>query len=219
MPSAGTVECRGDTEDATSCGGSTAPACSQTRATNIRDLNAARGHPSVQLTGASPARDLDLATLQRDGVKVTGRLLGVEGTNLLFADDIRDNIEDAERRLAGILDRIDAVADGLGARKGPRPAPVPVPNGPATVDLRAARITSVVWATGFTRSYPWLALPVLDPRGEIRQREGQTAVAGLFTIGMPFQRVRKSSWLDGVGGDAIQLAAHIANDRRLPAAA
>ena len=189
------------------------------RATNVRDLVAARSQPSVQLTGASPARDLDLATLQRDGVRCTGRLLGVDGTKLLFADDLRENIEDAEHRLAGILDRVDTLADAMGASKEARPAPVPVPNGPAAVDLRAERITSVVWATGFTRSYPWLALPVLDARGEIRQREGRTAVAGLFTIGMRFQRVRKSSWLDGVGGDAIQLADHIADDRCVRAAA
>jgi putative flavoprotein involved in K+ transport len=189
------------------------------RAANIRDLVAARSQPSLQLTGASPARDLDLAALQRDGVRCTGRLLGVDGTQLLFADDLRENIDDAEHRLAAILDRVDALADAMGAAKEPRPVPVHVPKTPAGVDLRAERITSVVWATGFTRSYPWLALPVLDARGDIRQHEGRTAVAGLFTIGMRFQRVRKSSWLDGVGGDAIQLADHIADNRCVRAAA
>ena len=34
--------------------------------------------------------------------------------------------------------------------------------------MNAAGIRTVVWATGFTRHYPWLHLPVLDRDGSIR---------------------------------------------------
>ena len=82
------------------------------------------------------------------------------------------------------------------------------------VDLKAAGIDTVVWATGFTRRYPWLRVPVLDAEGEIRQRGGITPVPGLFVLGMHFQRRRKSAFIDGVGGDAEFLADHIARRAR-----
>jgi hypothetical protein len=80
---------------------------------------------------------------------------------------------------------------------------------PVTLDLRAEGIETVVWATGFKRTYPWLRVPVLDERGEIRHRDGVTPSRGLYVLGMQFQRQRKSAFLDGVGEDADYLAARI----------
>jgi putative flavoprotein involved in K+ transport len=88
-----------------------------------------------------------------------------------------------------------------------------------TIDLRETGIDTVVWATGFTRRYPWLRVPVLDERGEIRQRGGVTPVAGLYVLGMHFQRSRKSAFIDGVGTDAALLADRIVHDGALHAAA
>jgi putative flavoprotein involved in K+ transport len=85
--------------------------------------------------------------------------------------------------------------------------------------LRAAGIATVVWATGFTRRYPWLRVPVLDDHGEIRQREGITPVPGLFVLGMHFQRRRNSAFIDGVGDDAAFLAERIARRTRFDNAA
>ena len=76
--------------------------------------------------------------------------------------------------------------------------------------LQAERIGTVVWATGFRRAYPWLAVPVLDEHGEIRHASGVTPVPGLYVLGLQFQRRRKSAFIDGVGGDAEALAAHMA---------
>ena len=76
-------------------------------------------------------------------------------------------------------------------------------------DLRAGGIRTIVWATGYRRSYPWLKVPVLDPRGEIRHRGGVTPAPGLFVLGMHFQRRRKSAFIDGVGDDARELAGRI----------
>jgi putative flavoprotein involved in K+ transport len=79
-----------------------------------------------------------------------------------------------------------------------------------TIDLQAAGIDTVIWATGFTRRYPWLRVPVFDKRGEILQRGGITPASGLFVLGMHFQRRRKSAFIDGVGDDAAFLAERIA---------
>lgn len=78
------------------------------------------------------------------------------------------------------------------------------------LDLRAAGIRSVVWATGHRRTYPWLRLPVLDEHGEIRQRRGLTPVPGLYVLGQRFQHRRSSNFIGGVGRDAEYVADHIA---------
>jgi putative flavoprotein involved in K+ transport len=67
-----------------------------------------------------------------------------------------------------------------------------------------------VWVTGFRRLYPWLKVPVLDGRGEIRHEGGVVPFPGLYVIGLYFLRRRKSSFIDGVGRDALDLTTHLA---------
>jgi putative flavoprotein involved in K+ transport len=88
-----------------------------------------------------------------------------------------------------------------------------------TIDLQAAGIDTVIWATGFTRRYPWLRVQVFDERGEILHRCGITPVPGLFVLGMHFQRRRKSAFIDGVGDDATFLADRIVSRAAFGAAA
>ena len=40
---------------------------------------------------------------------------------------------------------------------------------------------------------------------------GVLPVPGMYVLGLPFLRRRKSSFLDGVGPDAIELATHLAH--------
>jgi hypothetical protein len=72
--------------------------------------------------------------------------------------------------LGRLLARIDATADAEGAppESWPPAFVVDAPS-PAMLDLRAERIWTVVWATGFRRDYAWLQVPVLDAAGEIRR--------------------------------------------------
>jgi putative flavoprotein involved in K+ transport len=121
----------------------------------------------------------------------------------------------ADTRLARLLQRIDIFAahTRLDAEVGPpepfEPFVWPAP-APTEIDLRAEGIRTVVWATGFRRLYPWLKVPVLDARGEIRHVGGVTPSAGLYVIGLYFLRRRNSSFIDGVGKDAADLTAHLA---------
>jgi putative flavoprotein involved in K+ transport len=181
------------------------------RAIDVADIDTARRSPSLQLAGSAMPHDLDLNVLQAGGVRLAGRLLAADGTRLTFAEDLRDRVAEADRRLDALLTRIDAIADLEDAPKSRRPEPVHVPVTPNAADVRADRIETVVWATGFTRSYPWLHVPVVGVRtGTVRQRGGITPVPGLYTVGMRFQRIRKSNWIDGVGDDARLVAEHIA---------
>jgi putative flavoprotein involved in K+ transport len=189
------------------------------RADRVQDLAAARRQPSLQLIGSTPPRDLDLNALQDEGVRLAGRLAGIDGARLSFADDLPASIADADAKLADVLARIAPVADAVGAPSAQPIARIRMPVAPTTLDIFAERITSVVWATGFRRSYPWLHAPVIDQHGDIRQRAGVTSVPGLYTIGMRFQRRRRSNFIDGVGDDAQFLARYIAAHDRVRALA
>jgi len=54
-------------------------------------------------------------------------------------------------------------------------------------------------------------VPVVDPKGYIRHDGGVVESPGVYLLGMPFLRRRKSSLIDGVGDDARDLSAHLAS--------
>ena len=183
-------------------------------AAEVRDLEASRRQPSLQLVGRPDHRTIDLATLHAAGVRVVGRAVGVRGGRVLLADDLAESVASAEARLARVLRRVDGYIEraGLAAEVPPAEAvaPVRLPPSPSALDLRAEGIRTVLWATGYRRSYPWLKLPVLDERGEIRHAGGLTPEPGLYVLGLHFLRRRNSTFLDGVGADARDLTDHLA---------
>ncbi len=190
---------------------------------DVRDLAAARREPSLQLVGTAARRALDLGVLQEEGVRLAGRAVGAADGRVFFASDLAETIAAADAKLARQLARVDAFIERERLPVPPAsaadlPRPVPVPVAPEEIDLRAAGIRTVLWATGYRRRYPWLHVPVLDAQGEIRHDGGVTPEPGLYVIGLPFLRRRNSSFLDGVGADARDLAAHIAERLTLTAA-
>jgi putative flavoprotein involved in K+ transport len=181
------------------------------------DVRASRGQPSLQLVGSHDHRSLDLATLQDAGVRLVGRLVGAYNRRVYLADDLAASIGRAEMKMTEQLDRVDRFVAQRGiqtAHAPDRPAPIPAPASPAVIDLGTEGIRTVVWATGYRREYPWLRVPILDARGEIVHNGGITPQAGMYAMGLNFMRRRNSSFLDGVGTDAVELADHIANRMR-----
>jgi putative flavoprotein involved in K+ transport len=155
---------------------------------------------------------IDLASLAARGVRVTGRALDADGARVTLSSDLCETTRAADAKLSRLLDRIDAFVERSALSAGPRerPRPVVLPPGAPVLDLRAERIASVVFATGFRRRYPWLHVPVLDDDGEVVHTGGVTSSPGLYVLGLQFLRRRSSSFLDGVGADAAHLAEHIA---------
>ncbi|MGC9369670.1 MAG: flavin-containing monooxygenase [Paracoccaceae bacterium] len=176
--------------------------------------------PSLQLIGAKDGRDIGLAELAVAGVRVAGRAIGCSGARVQFASSLAVECAAAELRRHRLLAEIDRhiAAARLSAPADPAAwapaAALAAP--PAALDLRAQRIATVVWATGFRRTYPWLKLSVLDPAGELVNRGGVTPIPGLYALGLPFMRHRSSAFIYGVGRDAEALVPSIARhlDRR-----
>jgi putative flavoprotein involved in K+ transport len=181
---------------------------------------AAASSPSLVLTGANGGQRLDLGVLHDLGVRIAGRLRRFDGARAVFADDLEANVAEAEERMRRVLDRIDQYADGaLGRDAAPGADDIPsfvLPAGPRSIDLHAAGVASVIWATGFRRSYPWLRVPVLDAARELMHRGGRTPAPRLYGLGLRFQRKRKSHFIGGVGEDAAHLAMAIAGPAAVP---
>jgi putative flavoprotein involved in K+ transport len=187
----------------------------------VRDPRRARREPSIQLRTGSATDELNLATLSDAGVVVTGRLTDVDGHRVRFADNLEMAIAGAESRLERTLAEIDHFIHSAGLEGEVLPKrpghPVSVTSQLSAVDLKAAGISTVVWATGFQYRYPWLRVPVFDRHGDVRQYQGITPAPGLYVIGQRFLHRRDSSFIDGARHDARAICEHIeTSDRSRP---
>jgi len=186
----------------------------------VPDIVRARRLPSLQLIGTPERRDLDLNAVASEGVRVVGRLVGCNGHRAQFSGSFANLCASADLKQGRLLDLCDSYAreHGLDGELGEpsRPAPTGLEPPPLDIDLRA--VGTIVWATGFRPTYPWLDPKLFDRKGRLTHDGGVLPVPGMYVLGLPFLRRRKSSFLDGVGPDAVDLTAHLVGhlDRTSP---
>jgi putative flavoprotein involved in K+ transport len=181
----------------------------------IDDIVRARNVPSLQLAGSPERRTIDLNALSGIGVKLIGRLAGINDGKAQFSGSLRNQCALADLKMNRLLDAIDewASANGFDGKVAPphRFAPTEVEASPPLgIDLARGSIKTIIWATGFRPDYSWLDVPVLDHKGRIRHDGGVVEGPGMYLMGMPFLRRRKSSLIDGAADDARDLSAHLA---------
>ena len=192
--------------------------------TEVDDLKRARGVPSLQLVGSLERATLDLNALSRDGVEIVGRLAGLRDGKAQFSGSLKNLCALADLKMNRLLDAIDDWVSEASREDEFDPAyrlePTQVDNDPPLGrDLTDGSIKTVIWATGYRPDYSWLHVPVLDRKGRIRHDGGVAIDApGLYVMGLPFLRRRKSSFIDGAGDDARDLAAHLSAGLRRAAA-
>ena len=181
----------------------------------IDDLTRARRLPSPQLVGTPDHATLDLNTLTAAGVELVGRWSAVRDGTALFSGGLRNLFTLADLKMNRLLDTFDAWASesGPSVDTGPpeRFEPTGVPESSRLdLDLTSGEIRSVIWATGFRPDYSWLDVPVLDRKGALPHDGGVVAAPGLYALGLPVLRRRKSSFINGVEDDARDLMKHLA---------
>ena len=179
----------------------------------IDDITRARGLPSPQLVGTPERATLDLNALGKMGVRIVGRLSTVRDGRALFSGGLRNQFALADLKMDRLLDTFDewARAHPRDADAGPpeRFESTAVPaSSPLHLDLRNGEIRSIVWATGYRPDYSWLQVPVLDRKGHLRH-EGGVVARGLYAIGLPILRRRKSTFIHGDEDDEHDIVAHL----------
>jgi putative flavoprotein involved in K+ transport len=180
------------------------------------DLRRARNLPSMQLAGYPDRRSIDLNSLTQLGVRLVGRLAGFNGGKAQFSGSLRNVCALADLKMNRLLNQVDewAATSAAGATAPPpeRFAPTFVEASPPLVlDLGGGAIRTILWATGFRPDYSWLDVPVLDRKGRVRHDGGVVEAPGMYLLGLPFLRRRKSSLIDGAADDTRDLSAHLAS--------
>jgi putative flavoprotein involved in K+ transport len=179
----------------------------------IEDLTRARRLPSPQLVGTPQRATLDLNALNEIGVELVGRWASVRDGNALFSGGLRNVVSLADLKLKRLLDTFDDWAESheTGALDPPqRFAPTEAPRSPRwQIDLRSGEFATIVWATGFRPDYSWLDEPVLDARGRLRHDGGRVDSPGLYALGLPVLRRRKSTFIHGIEDDAREVIASL----------
>jgi putative flavoprotein involved in K+ transport len=181
----------------------------------LDDLTRARKLPSPQLVGTPERLTLDLNALAGLGVELVGRLQMVRNGSALFSGGLRNVFSLADLKMNRLLEAFDEWAATTGAgvvtAAPERFAPTRVPPSPRwQIDLTSGEIRSIVWATGFRPDYGWLDVPVLDAKGQLRHEGGVVDSPGLYALGLPVLRRRRSTFICGIEDDAREVIGHLA---------
>ena len=177
----------------------------------VDDIERARRHASVQLVGNDDRRDLDLNALRDEGVQIVGRFMAIRGAVGQCSGSLANLVKNADLKQARLLRRIDEYVQDHELVDEVEPvteaSPTLVGNPPTELDLTGC--SSVIWATGYRPAFSWLTPDAIDHRGRVIHDGGVAALPGLYLLGLPFLRRRRSNLIAGLGADATDLFDHL----------
>ncbi|HVG46741.1 MAG TPA: NAD(P)/FAD-dependent oxidoreductase [Rubellimicrobium sp.] len=174
-------------------------------------------HVTIAVSGARGGHTVDFRRLAEQGMTLLGRAEGFHDGVMRFAPDLARNIARGDANYLSVLDEADAFAadQGLDLPEEPEarligPDPDCVREPILELDLRAAGVTSIIWATGYALDFGWLQVDAFDDKGRPLHQNGVARVPGLYFLGLPWLSRRASAFIWGVWTDAEHLADHIA---------
>jgi putative flavoprotein involved in K+ transport len=177
-------------------------------------------HITIAVSGAYGGRTIDFRDLAARGMTLVGMTETFHGGVMRFAPDLADNLALGDADYLRVLDEADAYVarNGLDLPEEPEARDILPDPGCATdpileLDLAAAGVTSIVWATGFAVDFSWLKVDAFDKKGWPRHRRGVSDELGIYFLGLPWLSRRGSSFIWGVWHDAMYLADHISTHR------
>ena len=168
------------------------------------------------ITGAYGGHTIDFRAFAEHGIILLGRLKATEGTSLKFADDLDQSIAYGDAAYSAFLDLVDTYVERNRMCLPVEPAarakladPPYITTPIRELDIHAAGLGSLIWATGYAFDFGWIKLPVLNASGEAVHEHGVAPVPGVYFLGLPWLSKMNSSFLSGVGDDAARIARHI----------
>lgn len=177
-------------------------------------------HVTFAVSGAHGGRTVDFRRMAQQGVTLVGRAQGFSGGVMTFAPELATDLAYGDANYLSVLDEADAwvARNGLDLPEEPG-ARIMLPDPPCvtdpilSLDLAAAGITSIVWATGYGLDFGWLKVDAFHPNGKPRHQRGVSSEPGVYFLGLPWLSRRGSSFIWGVWHDAGHVADHIAKMR------
>ncbi|MEM6979021.1 MAG: MSMEG_0569 family flavin-dependent oxidoreductase [Planctomycetota bacterium] len=166
------------------------------------------------LTGRDGGREIDLRQFAKEGMDLRGRFMRCDHDAFHFADDLADNLDNADAAAERIKKEIDKhiLEMNLDCPTGDSYRPVWRPTS-CDRSLSVTSVSSVVWCTGFRKDYRWIDIDVFDDCGEPVYQRGVSSVSGLYFLGLPWMHTWGSGRFSGVAADAEHIIDHLVNRR------
>jgi putative flavoprotein involved in K+ transport len=150
------------------------------------------------------------------GIAIRGRLAGFSQTKAQFSGSLRNVCVLADLKMDRLLNTIDQWVSENGLDREIEPPlrylrTKTEDSPPLLMDFDKDKVKTILWATGYRPDYSWLHIPIFNARGKIRHQGGVIDAPGMYLLGMPLLRRRKSSFIHGAEDDARDLSAHISD--------
>ncbi len=179
-------------------------------------------HVTIAVTGAHGGKGtVDFRELATQGINLVGLTQAFDNGVVTFAPNLVENIAGGDANYLSLLDEADAYIErnGLDLPQEPEarrrlPDPECMTNPILDLDLAAAGITSIIWATGFSVDYSWLQVDAFNEQGKPQHQRGVSSEPGVYFVGLPWLSRRGSTFIWGVWHDAKHIADHIATQRK-----
>jgi len=165
------------------------------------------------MTGRDGGREIDLRRFALEGMQLHGRLADINGNQLKFHNDLKQNLDQADAVAESIKQTIDKfiAKQQISAPVEPPYSPVWEPTEePLAIDYEQENIRSVIWCTGYRSDFSWIEVPVFDGKGYPGHERGVTGVQGLYFLGLPWLYTWGSGRFSGIARDAAYLADQMA---------
>ncbi|GAC1031539.1 NAD(P)/FAD-dependent oxidoreductase [Pseudomonas sp. No.21] len=180
-----------------------------------------REHVTIAVSGARGGHTVDFRDLASQGITLVGLTKSFENGVAKFNDDLAGNIARGDENYLSLLDAADAyiARNGLDLPEEPearrkRPDPECITHPLLELDLAAAGVTSIIWATGYSVDFSWLQVNAFDDQGKPKHQRGVSSEPGVYFVGLPWLSRRGSTFIWGVWHDARHIADHIATQRK-----
>ncbi|MDN6855201.1 NAD(P)/FAD-dependent oxidoreductase [Pseudomonas sp. CAN2814] len=188
---------------------------------DAEEVQPGREHVTIAVSGARGGETIDFRRLANEGITLTGLTQSFADGKVTFRDDLVANLKAGDDNYLGLLDAADAYIErnGLDLPLEPEarkvyPDAECIRNPLQQLDLAAAGITSIIWATGYAVDFNWLQVDAFDDKGKPKHQRGVSREPGVYFVGLPWLSRRGSSFIWGVWHDAKHVAGHIATQRR-----
>ncbi|TBV03035.1 flavin-containing monooxygenase [Phytopseudomonas dryadis] len=188
------------------------------------DAEAARPgkeHVTIAVSGARGGHTVDFRGLAHQGITLVGLTQAFHDGVATFQADLADNLARGDENYLSLLDAADAyiARNALDLPPEPEaratyPDPQCVTQPILELDLAAAGVTTIIWATGYSVDFSWLQVDAFDAKGKPRHQRGVSSEPGVYFLGLPWLSRRGSTFIWGVWHDARHIADHIATQRK-----
>lgn len=181
-------------------------------------------HVAFAVSGYDGGKTIDFRRFANQGMTLVGKTLSYDGGTVYFSDDLAANLAEGDKAYLEMLREADeyVIRNGVDLPEEPEAWAIQ-PDAPCVVhplrslDLAAAGVTSIVWATGFKFDFSWLDVDVFDSDGMPVHKRGITEERGIYFLGLPELTNRASSFIYGCWYDAKYIATHIGVQRNYSA--